>query len=235
MHPAYELRERDGTAGALGDARLRHGAEVQNPVQLLLSEEALLQDNVPERPVLLQTTAWRSPRPGRSPISGASTVASAAVDSAFRRQRALVGLDPRPRSGRRTRGSTEARIRMDSSRLWAMTGIITLSSKLPRLPTDGDRRIVADHLRGHLVHRLRHHRVHLARHDARSPAAPPGARSRRSRSAGPTPSQRMSLAIFMRLTASVLSAPLASTTRVPASPAPRSGCRPPGRPRPSCR
>ena len=53
-------------------------------------------------------------------------------------------------------------------RLRAITGIITLSSKLPCIAGDRDRRVVADHLRADLQHRLGDHRVDLARHDRRT-------------------------------------------------------------------
>ena len=57
--------------------------------------------------------------------------------------------------------------RTDSSTLRAITGIITLSSKLPAAPAHDDGGVVADHLGADHQRRLRQHRVDLAGHDAR--------------------------------------------------------------------
>ena len=96
-----------------------------------------------------------------------------------------------------------------------MTGIMTLSSKLPAAPA-GDGRVVPDHLRAHHQRGLGQHRVHLAGHDARArlqvgqvDLGEAGARAGRI--------QRRSLQILVRPTANVRSAPESSTSesRVP--------------------
>ena len=58
--------------------------------------------------------------------------------------------------------------RIDSSRLRAISGTNTFSSKLPCEPGERDRGVVADHLRADLGDDLGDHRVHLARHDRRA-------------------------------------------------------------------
>ena len=63
---------------------------------------------------------------------------------------------------------TLASSRTDSSTLRAITGSITLSSKLPDGAAERDRGVVADHLRAHHRARLGDHRVHLAGHDRRA-------------------------------------------------------------------
>ena len=56
---------------------------------------------------------------------------------------------------------------IDSSRLRAITGSITFSSKLPEAPAKVIGGVVADHLGADLEGRLGDHRVDLAGHDAR--------------------------------------------------------------------
>src|SRR4029079_5356235 len=93
-------------------------------------------------------------------------------------------------------------------------------------PTDRDRPVVPDHLRGDLRHDLGDHRVHLAGHDraallqlgqhdlgqTRTMARRgPGQALSAGPAGGPEPMKRMSFAIFVSETASTLSAPEAST------------------------
>ena len=106
---------------------------------------------------------------------------------------------------------TAASSRIDSNRLRAITGSITLSSKLPIAPTKRDRGVVADHLGAHLLHRLGDDRVDLARHDRRTrlqvgdvDLGEPGV--------GPLPIHRMSFAILMSETAITRHTPDASTS-----------------------
>ena len=54
---------------------------------------------------------------------------------------------------------------MDSRRSCAITGIMTLSSKLPFAPAQVMAAVVADNLRANHHHRFAHDRVHFARHD----------------------------------------------------------------------
>ena len=88
------------------------------------------------------------------------------------------------RTSRRTRSTSSASSWIDSSRFRAISGTRTFSSKLPCVPADRDRGVVADHLRGDLQHDLRDHRVDLARHDrgallqlGQEQLADPGARA----------------------------------------------------------
>ena len=77
---------------------------------------------------------------------------------------------------------------------------------------DRDRRVVADHLGGHLEHDLGDHRVDLARHDRRALLQLGQRQTRRGRCAGPSPSARGRCAIFVSETATTLSAPDSSTS-----------------------
>ena len=100
---------------------------------------------------------------------------------------------------------------MDSRRLWAATGIMTFSSKLPdcpaiamvvSLPITCAQTIVADSaITGFTLPGM----MELPGWTSGSAISPMPAR-------GPEPSQRRSLQIFIKLTATVLSAPEALTT-----------------------
>ena len=60
------------------------------------------------------------------------------------------------------------RMRIASSTLNAITGIMTFSSSCPCSDAMRDRRVEAHHLEADLIHHLGNRRIHLARHDRRS-------------------------------------------------------------------
>ena len=122
----------------------------------------------------------------------------------------LVAFRPLTHWSARLRDA-DARMSIDSSRLWAATGIMTFISKLPDWPAtviaasfpmtcaatwQTDSGITGLTLPG---------MIELPGCTSGSSISPSPAR-------GPEPSHRMSLAIFIRLTATVLRAPLHSTT-----------------------
>ena len=117
--------------------------------------------------------------------------------------------------------------RSTRSRLWAITGSITFSSKLPDCPPMVIGDVVADDLGGTIATAsgitglilpgmMRGARLQGRQGDLASPAW------------GPLFIQRRSLAIFMRPAAMVFSWPLTARRRRPGRPGPRSGCPPRG-------
>ena len=85
------------------------------------------------------------------------------------------------------------RMRIARNTLWAITGIITLSSSCPCSRRDRHRRVAAHHLEADLVHHLGDRRVHLARHDRRSRLHRRQRDLVDARCAGPDASSRRSL------------------------------------------
>ena len=181
---------------SLPDPALGQGQHVEGAVELVGGHQPALEHDLADR------------APGLHALLddlGRLLVADVGVERrADRRARLGVGpaaLDVRPRcrrrTGRRTRGSTLASRRIDSSRLRAITGRYTLSSKLPWLPANATAASLPITCAAHLGDRLGHDRVDLAGHDRRARAAGRGCGSRPGRCAGPMPIQRMSLAILM--------------------------------------
>ena len=99
---------------------------------------------------------------------------------------------------------------MDSSRASAMTGIITLSSKLPRWPPMVT--VVAFPMtRAHTIMSASHMTGFTLPGMIELPGCTAGSWISAIPDVGPLASQRMSSAIFMRLAATVLSAPASET------------------------
>ena len=150
------------------DAALGQGEDVEGPVELGVGHAG---------PARARARGWSGPSAIDSLIDlGRLLVADVGVErgadrrATTRRRPGTARRWPRCRrcTCRRTPRLTLASSRIDSSRLRAMTGSITLSSKLPGGPAEGDGGVVADDLGHDLADRLGHDRVHLARHDRRA-------------------------------------------------------------------
>ncbi len=149
---------------------------------------------------------------------GGLLVADMRVERRDQHERALrvagdlapVRLDA-PRAMIVERAAASASSIIDSSRLCSITGLKTLSWKLPCEPRTPPL-VVAEHLYGHHGQRLALRRVDLARHDGGARLVLRNRELAEARRAARRQYQRTSLAIFISAPASVRSAPLVVTT-----------------------
>src|SRR5713226_6895978 len=190
---------------AAGQARFGHAPGIQEVGEALRRQDLLLQCDLPNRNASLAISAAAS-----YPISGASAVHMAKLCSMPARHRSGLALRP---STQRTAKFSAARARSatDCRRLCAMTGSMTSNSKLPAwpdtmmavsFPMTWTATIITDSaMTGLTLPGM-----------MEEPGWVSGRRISPRPQRGPDPSHRMSLAIFIRLTATVRSAPLASTS-----------------------
>ena len=122
-------------------------------------------------------------------MCGLSAVAIAGVDSAWRRSASSLASSPSTHFS----ASIVRRRRQDADRVEQVARDhrhAHVELEVALRAGDGDRGVVADHLRGHLQHDLGDHRVDLAGHDRRALLQLGQRAAPRARCAGPSPSAR---------------------------------------------